>query len=71
MFATSNSTYLARMGIYTAPFLTVAIPDLVKGLNPKNRKVIRCIIPLAYLFFWLFEISNSYTLRNFQFIWQK
>lgn len=71
MFTTSNSTYLARMGIYTAPFLTLAIPELIKGLNYNNRKVLSYIIPIMYAFFWWYEVSQSGSLNNFQFIWQR
>lgn len=68
MFATSNSAYLARMGIYTAPFSAIGIPELIKGVNPKEKKIITTIILIAFAAFWLYEISNSYSLNNFRFI---
>lgn len=71
MFATSNSAYLARMGIYTAPFSTIAIPELIKGVNPKEKKLITTIILVAFALFWLYEISNSSSLSDFTFIWQR
>lgn len=69
MFATSNSAYLARMGIYTAPFSAIGIPELIKGVNPKERKLITTIILVAFAAFWLYEIQKSSSLNNFTFIW--
>lgn len=69
--STSNSTYLARAGIYTAPFLIIAIPELLKGLTRKNRITITLIIILAYVYFWWYEVSNGSTLNNFQFVFVK
>lgn len=71
MFATSNSTYLARMGIYTAPFSAIGIPELIKGINPKDKKLVTTLFLIAFAAFWLYEISNSDSLNNFRFIWDK
>ena len=71
MFATSNSTYLARMGIYTAPFSAIGIPELLKGLSVKNRKIIKISLLILYGLFWLYEINKSYALNNFQFVFGK
>ena len=71
MFATSNSAYLARMGIYTMPFSVIGIPELIKGINPKDKKVVTTTILIAFAIFWLYEISNSSSLNHFTFIWQK
>lgn len=68
MVATSNSTYLARMGIYTAPFSVIGIPELIKGINPKDKKLVTAIIIIAFAAFWLYEISNSDKLSNFRFV---
>lgn len=68
MFATSNSTYLARMGIYTAPFSAIGIPELIKGISPKDKKVVTALILLAFAAFWLYEISNSSALREFEWV---
>lgn len=68
MFATSNSTYLARMGIYTAPFSAIAIPELLKDVNLKGKNIIMTLILFAFAIFWWYEVSKSYTLNNFQFV---
>lgn len=68
MFATSNSTYLARMGIYTAPFSAIAIPELLKDANLKGKNIIMTIIICAFAIFWWYEVSKAGTLNNFQFV---
>ena len=68
MFATSNSAYFARMGIYTAPFSALGIAELVKGLKPRERKVIPIVILVAYFLFWVYSLENSTALNNFQWI---
>ncbi len=70
-FATSNSAYLARMGIYTGPFLAIGIPELIKGVNIKEKKLLSAIIVVAFALFWWYEVSDSYTLNNFQFVFGK
>lgn len=68
MFATSNSAYLARMGIYTAPFATLGIPELLKGFSLRNREICRMLILLLYAFFWWYEIAYAGALNNFRFV---
>ena len=68
MFATSNSAYFARMGIYTAPFSAIGIAELVKGLKPRERKVFPLIIVVAFFLFWVYSIAKSAALNNFQWI---
>ena len=68
MFATSNSAYLARMGIYTAPFTTLGIPELLKGISFRNRNIIRVVILLLYAVFWWYDITQSGALNNFKFV---
>ena len=67
---TINSAYLARFTIYTSPFAVIAISELSKTINIKYRKVTMVCIILLYFIFWLYEMYNSETLRNFTFIWQ-
>ena len=69
-FVTLNSAYLARTAMYTAPFAVLSISELSKTINIKYRKVTMVGIIFLYFIFWLYEIYNSETLRNFTFIWQ-
>lgn len=71
MIATSNSAYLARMGIYTVPFSTLGIPTLIDGLNKKDKTIAINIILALFFIFWLYEISSTDNLNNFKFIWQR
>ena len=71
MFATSNSAYLARMGIYTAPFSAIGISELVKGAHSKDKNLITLSIVLAFFVFWWYEVSKANTLNNFQFVFDR
>ena len=71
MFATSNSAYFARIGIYTAPFSALGIAELVKGLKPREKKVFSVIIVIAYFLFWLYSLQTSVALNNFQWVFGK
>ncbi len=69
--ATFSSTYYARYTIYSAPFLTIAIPELSKGISKRNRRTISFIILLLYFAFWIYDISISSALNNFHFVWEQ
>lgn len=71
MLATSNSTYLARMGIYTMPFVALSIPKLIHGMSEQNRKITKLCVYVSFAFYWYYEVSHSYSLTTFQFIWQQ
>ncbi len=68
MFATSNSTYFARMGIYTAPFSTLGIAELIKGLKPREKRIFPIIIIIAFFLFWLYSLKKSVALNDFKWI---
>lgn len=71
MFATSNSAYLARINIYTISFVALAIPELINGMNPKDKTLTTNIILVLFFAFWLYEISTSNNLNTYKFIWNK
>ncbi len=68
MVATSNSAYLARMGIYTAPFSTLGIPELINGLDQKEKKIATYIILILFFAYWVYEIYSSASLNNFNWV---
>ena len=70
MIATSNSTFFARMGIYTSPFVAVAFPELFKVVDLSKRRIITVVIIVLYFAYWYYDISINSTLNSFQFIWQ-
>jgi len=68
---TFNSAYFARYTIYSAPFLTIAIPELTRKYSRRNRGIITIFILLLYLGFWLYELNHSIALNNFRWIWER
>lgn len=68
--ASSNSAYLSRMTIYTAPFVCIAIPELLKTISDTNRRIITPVILVLFGIFWIYDISINPSLNNFTFIWE-
>ncbi len=70
MLSTSNSTYFARLGIYSAPFVAVSLPEMLRVIDGKFGKIAHVVIILLYALYWLYEVTNSGSLNPFTFIWQ-
>ncbi len=71
MFATSGSAYLARVGIYTDIYATLAFPKMLKGMKKSDQMLLMVLILALYFIFWYYEVSKRPALNNFQFIWQR
>lgn len=71
MVAASNSAYLARIGIYTTPFVVVALPKLFRTENKVLERILRIGIVVLYAIFFYVEVSNSNALKNFHWIWER
>lgn len=71
MFATSSSAYLARVGIYTDIYATIAIPRLKNGFTEQSRKIFTAIVLLFYCMFWLYEIYARNNLSDFNWIFNR
>jgi len=71
MVAASNSAYLARIGIYTEPFVVVGLPKLFRIKNKQVENLLRIGIICLYAIFFYIEISGSSTLRTFHWIWER
>ena len=69
--STMNSALLYRIGIYTAPFQALAIPQLLKGLSDNYRKLITAGFLIMYIGMWWYELFTYSSLNNFQWIWQR
>ena len=69
--ATSNSAYLARLGIYTGLFVPLALAKLVKFDNKRLESLTKWGIVALYAIFWYVEISGSSSLSNFHWIWER
>lgn len=57
MFATSNSTYLARAAIFTSVFLVISIPEVLLHISRRYRKLIMTIMVACYIGYWLYGIK--------------
>ena len=68
---TMNSAVLYRIGIYSIIFQTIAIPELLKGISEKNRRIITAGIVIMFVGMWWYEIFSYGSLNHFQWIWQK
>lgn len=71
MIAASNSAYLARIGIYTGPFVVVALPKMLRTENKYVEMLMRVGTLVLYGIFWYVEVSGSPDLNNFRFVWFK
>lgn len=56
MFGTSGSAYLARVGIYTDMYATLAFPKLIGCFKKESRKMALLLILGLYFVFWVYEL---------------
>ena len=56
IFGTSGSAYLARIGIYTECFGTLALPRLMNCFKRDSKKLAILIILVLYFIFWFYEL---------------
>lgn len=68
---TMNSALLYRIGIYTDPFMAIAIPEMLKGIPIRNRRIYTFLIAIMYLLMWWYELSHGSSLSTFRWIWQR
>lgn len=68
--ATMNSALLYRIGIYTTLFQVLAIPVLLKRVNPSTRKAVTAAMVPLFAIFWWYEISHGEPVV-FRFIWER
>lgn len=66
MIAASNSAYLARIGIYTSPYVIVALPKLLRVENKYVEMLMRVGVLALYAVYWYIGISGSESLCNFR-----
>ncbi len=71
MFATAESAYLARVGIYTEIFATLAFPKILDGMISENKKIWTSIIMVLYFGFWVYELVGRDSLNNYQWIFER
>lgn len=66
--ATSDSAYLYRLGMFPAIFLPLGLSAITRSCDPKYRKIFRIGIVSFFLLYWLYEITSSVTLFEFEWI---
>ena len=73
MFATASSAYLARVGIYTDIYATIAFPRIINAISKDGRSanIFRIFIILLYFGFWFYEVYSRDTLRNFYWVFER
>ena len=57
LLATSNSAYLARIGIYTEVFTALSLPRLVMVLERQSRRIFIVVTLLLYGVYWAYELN--------------
>ena len=70
MTVSSNSAYLARVGIYTGCFVLLVWPLMLNRLNIKSRNLMTAIILLCYGAYWFYDIKSHPDLNNFRLIFE-
>ena len=66
-----NSALLYRITSYLSIFSPMAISELIKGLSKRNKNIITVGLVAMYLIMWWYELSNSSSLKPFQWIWNR
>lgn len=71
MVATSGSAYLARVGVYSEIYATIAFPKLINLFPKENRKLFTIIILTCYFIFWFWEVYSRDSLHYFHWIFER
>ena len=71
MIAAANSTYLARISIYTTLFIPAGLPKLIRFEDKKMEKLLWVIIIALFAFFWYYEVSTYPSLNQFMWVWER
>ena len=71
MIATCRVVYLSRCCWYTAPMVCICLPELLKGVKGRNRKILTVLILLLYGVFWLYDVYSHPDVATFQWVWQR
>lgn len=67
-----NSTYLARISIYTEMYPIIGYGFLLRRIRDKRlSNIVLGIIILLYATYWWYEVSHSSALSTFRWIWNK
>ena len=64
--STADSAYLARLALYTEEFVPLGLSSILELEDDKHKKVLKIIIVALYMCFWLYDVWNSSSLREFK-----
>lgn len=68
LVAASWSAYVGRFGIYTAAFIPLFLPRLVRFQDAGVTLVARIGLVMLYGIYWYLDVSPSESLNNFRFV---
>ncbi len=68
--ATADSAYLARLSAYTGILVPLGLSSILNSCGKRYYSFFRVGIVILYFAFFLYEISNSQTLREFEWIFK-
>lgn len=71
LLASSQSAYLARVGIYTNIFLTLSLPKLLNFKDKKLSLLMKFLITSLYFIYWYIEVNGSSALNSFKWVFFK
>ncbi len=71
MLATSNSSYLARAGIFTEIYPVFAFPKLLAGYEAKTHSLLIALVIVLYFIYFIYQLYSSSSLNMFQWIFSR
>ena len=71
MAATMNSAYLARVGIYTSIYTTIALPKLLERFDTTTAMILKFIVISCYAIYWYIDVSSNVSLNDFTWIFER
>lgn len=71
MIAASNSTYLARVSVYTGLFIPIGLSKLIHFDNKRIERMAWFAIIVLFAIFWYYEVSTYPDLNDFRWVWER
>ena len=71
MVASSNSTYLARIGVYTSFFIPLGLPRLVYLKNKQLQFALRALIVVLFAIFWNTEVTRHPAMNPYNWVFNR
>ena len=71
MIAASNSTYLARVSVYTGLFIPIGLSKLIHFDNKRIERMAWFAIIVLFAIFWYYEVSTHPALNDFRWVWER